>query len=435
MRTFIPSIRVTCSNFEKTASRIRERSHDLRSVEADVRQIISEVQKDGDGALLRLERTFGGGEIPEKKLRVSEREIELARNRTEESLLEAMEQSLRNLSSAQGRLLKRLNFDYRANGFSMNVSARPLSSVGCYAPGGRAAYASSVLMTAGLARLAGVGRVIICTPPGPEGRVHDAILAAASVCGVKEIYRTGGAQAIAALAYGTHSIPKVQKIVGPGGIYVSAAKKLVSGDTAIDFFAGPTELLVVADEGANPLTVAWDLIGQAEHGIDSICGLVTFSDDFARRVRKKLAALVPRLERREFVEGCLERGFTAISTDTRTAARFVDALAPEHVEVMLDDSRSFAESIANAGLILIGPYAPCAVSDYIAGTDHVLPTEGFAQTRAGISVLDFVKVVWTVEGTRKGLKSMLEPLKALSYAEGLPNHYLSVRARFEDVSQ
>ncbi len=434
MRSFIPTIRVTSRNFERAASSIRSRSHDLATVEPTVRAIIGDVRKNGDEAVLRLERKFGGADISRERLRVGQSEIERAGDRVGRPLLDAMKRSLGNLSGAQCELLKRLNFDYEANGFSMNVSARPLSAVGCYVPGGRAAYASSVLMTAGLARLAGVERVVVCTPAAPSGAVSDAILAAAGVCGVGEVYRTGGAQSIAALAYGTESIPKVQKIVGPGGIYVSAAKKLVSGDTGIDFFAGPTELVVVADESADPRTVAWDLIGQAEHGTDSLCGLVTFSNRFAASVRENIGRITPKLERRKFVEGCLRGGFAAVASDVKTAACFVDALAPEHLEVMLGDaSGNFAKSISNAGLILCGPYSPCAASDYIIGTDHVLPTEGFAQKRAGLSVLDFVKLVWTVEGSREGLRSVLRPLKELAYAEGLPNHYLSVRSRFEGM--
>jgi histidinol dehydrogenase len=240
----------------------------------------------------------------------------------------------------------------------------------------------------------------------------------------------GGAQSIAALAYGTKSIPKVSKIVGPGGLYVSAAKKIVSADVPIDFLAGPTEMVVVGDGAADAKLAAWDLMAQAEHGEDSICGLVTWDERLASEVRREVEKVSPTLQRKDYVRGCLRRGFTALCKDRDTAIELVNSLAPEHLELMVDDAKEMAGSISNAGLILTGPYAPGAASDYVIGTDHVLPTEGVARLRAGLTALDFVKVGWVVEGTKRGLKAMLPSLKELAMAEGLPNHFLSAQSRF-----
>ena len=262
--------------------------------------------------------------------------------------------------------------------------------------------------------------------------MSDAILAAARLCGLDGVYRVGGAQAIAALAYGTESIPRVSKIVGPGGLYVSAAKKVVSADVPIDFLAGPTEIVVVGDGKTDARLAAWDLMAQAEHGQDSVCGLVTWDERFARDVRREVEKVSPTLERREHVQGCLSRGFAAVCKDREVAIELVNSLAPEHLELMVEDGQEMAGSVSNAGLILTGVYAPGAASDYCIGTDHVLPTEGVASLRAGLSALDFVKVNWVVGGTRRGLKEMLPSLKELAMAEGLPNHYLSAKSRFRE---
>jgi histidinol dehydrogenase len=286
-------------------------------------------------------------------------------------------------------------------------------------------------MTAGLAKLAGVERVVVCTPPDSGGRVNDAILAAAHLCGVDEVYRCGGAQAIAALAYGTKKIPKVAKIVGPGGAYVALAKKQVSKDVAIDFYAGPTEIAVAVDGSSDAKLAAWDLIAQAEHGGDTLTCLVSLSRRIASEVQTEIGRILPSVERRNLVEKSLTKGVTAICDDRRTACNFISELAPEHLELLTRNPEELAERITSAGLILLGSYAPAAASDYCIGTDHVLPTGGFAANHSGLSVLDFVKLTWKVEATRKGLQRLVEPLGTLSKAEGLPSHYLSVKSRFQ----
>jgi histidinol dehydrogenase len=287
-------------------------------------------------------------------------------------------------------------------------------------------------MTAGVAKIAGVKKVIICTPPGEDGNVGSGILGAAKIVGADEVFAVGGAQAIAAMAYGTESIIPVQKIVGPGGRYVSAAKRLVSHSVETDFQAGPTELVVFADESCEPRIAAWELIGQAEHGRDSLCGLVTYSEEYASRVRLERAKILPGAERRELIEGCLDGGFAAICEDESSACGFLNALAPEHLEIMTERPKRIASMVAGSGLKLLGKYSPCAASDYSVGTNHVIPTDGFSASRGCLSILDFVKLDWTVTGSKEGLRKRLQTIKSFATAEGLPNHYLSAKSRFEE---
>ncbi len=431
----LPLIRVDKkTDAKKIAERIRARPDGLSAAIKGAERIVRTVKEKGDAALLRYSEELEGVALSGGELAVSKEEIEAASRRVSPKLLDAMRFSLKRIQRTQGQLLGRLQFSYVSDGYAIRCVARPLDSVGCYIPGGRASYASTVLMTAGVAKLAGVKRVVLCSPPsggmdGKGARVSDAILAAAKLCGVDEVYRVGGAQSIAALAYGTKSISKVSKIVGPGGLYVSAAKKIVSADVPIDFLAGPTEMVVVGDGDADARLAAWDLMAQAEHGQDSLCGLVTWDAKLAKDVRRVVEQVSPTLERKDFVLGCLRRGFTALCKDRETAIELVNSLAPEHLELMVEDP-SISESISNAGLILTGAYAPGAASDYVIGTDHVLPTEGVARLRAGLTALDFVKVSWVVSGTKQGLRELLPSLKELATAEGLPNHFLSAQARF-----
>ncbi|MGD0638118.1 MAG: histidinol dehydrogenase, partial [Nitrososphaerales archaeon] len=409
--------------------RIRGRRRDLASVEEGAQRIIARVRSGGDAALRELTLELDHAEI-EGRIRLDREEVDGALARVDGGLLDAMRFSLNRIKKTQGQLLRRLSYSYVSDGFVVRTAARGLPSVGCYIPGGRAAYASTVLMTAGVAKLAGVKRVVVCTPPNRDGAINDAILAAASLCGVDEVYRIGGAQSIAALAYGTESVPKVSKIVGPGGLYASVAKRLVSRDVQIDFFAGPTEIVVVGDQTTDARVAAWDLVGQAEHGQDSLCGLITWDPELAESVRGEVIRISSGVERGEFVKGALTRGFTVVCRDRDAAAEIVNALAPEHLELMMEDPGAFSEKVENAGLVLTGMYAPCAASDYCVGTDHVIPTEGYAAIRSNLSVLDFVKLNWTVEGTKAGLKAVLPSLKVLAEAEGLPNHYRSAESRF-----
>ena len=430
-RGLLPLIRVEKKTISRAVGRIRGRPRDLARATKGARTIVKAVRSEGDAALLRYTAVLDGVRLRKASLRVGKEEVDAASERVSSELGAAMRLALKRIRRTQGQLLRRIPFSYVSDGFVVRSVVRPLDSVGCYVPGGKASYASTVLMTVGVAKMAGVKRVVVCSPADEGGKVGDAILAAARLCGVDEVYRVGGAQAIAALAYGTESIPRVSKVVGPGGLYVSAAKKVVSADVPIDFFAGPTEMVVVADRKTDPRLAAWDLVAQAEHGRDGVSCLITWDRGVAEQVRRVAEELSPTLARREFVQATMRRGFAAVCKDRETAVGLVNALAPEHLELLVEDAAGMAESVENAGLILTGPFAPGAASDYAIGTDHVLPTEGGALQRAGLTALDFVKVNWVVEGTKRGLRSILPSVKELALAEGLPNHFLSAQARFE----
>ena len=287
-------------------------------------------------------------------------------------------------------------------------------------------------MTAMPAMAARVPRIVACSPPNAEGKVNPLVLIAADICGVNEVYKVGGAQAIAALAYGTETIKPVKKIVGPGSKYVTAAKILVSKDVTIDMPAGPSEILVLADETANPKFIALDMISQVEHGIDSVAGLITTSEKLTEQVQGWLAKTATGAERGEIVMKALEQyGFIIICKDMAEAIELTNAFAPEHVEVMTRDPGKIAEKITSAGLILVGLYSPVALSDYASGTNHVLPTGGFGRVFSGLSALDFARRVSIVESSKEGLQTVRERVKVMTEVENLPNHYKAVEARFK----
>jgi histidinol dehydrogenase len=431
MNEILGTLVVTEESFANYAEKIRKKASAPPEVVRSVEEIVGRVRAEGDRALFEYAKSLDGAELGGKLL-VPKSEMESAARKQSPELLRALRNSLARIRKVQGSLVPRAGASISHRGFKVRVRPKPLPSVGCYVPGGRASYASSVLMTAGVAKLAGVERVVLCTPAGRDGIVSPALLTAAWMAGVDELYRVGGAHSVAAMAYGTESIARVEKIVGPGGRYVAAAKRLVSGDVATDFYAGPTELLVMADDSCNPEVAGWELIGQAEHGEDTLCGLVTFSEKYADKVRFHIKKTLPSLERREYAEASLKNGFAAVCKDEGTAFDFVNAVAPEHLAVMTRHPERAEARVSRAGLKLLGKYSPCAASDYLVGTDHVIPTAGLALVRGPLSVLDFMKLEWSVAGSAPGLRALLPDLKTLARAEGLPNHYLSARARFED---
>ncbi|TLY15400.1 MAG: histidinol dehydrogenase [Thaumarchaeota archaeon] len=411
MNPILPLLRVSRRNFGAEAARIRDKTRVSAETQGLVYDIIADVKMRGDAALLEYAERFDGVKLEESELRVEDSEIDEAFDSVGPELVRALRFSLRRIRKVQLALFPRARRLVRSEGFTVIARSRPLPSVGCYAPGGRAAYASTVLMTAGVAKFAGVPRVVLTSPPQRHGKVSPAVLAA------------------------TKSLSRVAKIVGPGGVYASVAKRLVAADVETDFYAGPTELIVFADGYCKPRFPAWEVIGQAEHGADTLCGLVTYSKEYANEVRAEILKLLPSLERREYIEASLERGFSAICDSESTACGFIDAVAPEHLEILTRDYVRVGERVERAGLKLLGPYSPCAASDYVAGTDHVIPTAGFSASRGALSVLDFLKLDWSVLGTEAGLWGVIKSLKAIAYAEGLPNHYLSTRSRFGELGQ
>jgi histidinol dehydrogenase len=401
-------------------------------VESDVKAIISQVVKNGDAALIELTEKFDKARLEGEALRVTSREIKDAYNEVSQEQVAALKFMKNKVSRFEKLTLKQAGFKTSKEGITVQNVLRPIESVGCYVPGGQAAYPSTLVMTAVPAKTTGVPRIVVCSPPNAEGTVNPLILVAADICEVNEVYKVGGAQAIAALAYGTETIKPVKKIIGPGSKYVTAAKILVSKDVAIDMPAGPSEVLVLADETANPQLIALDMISQAEHGADSVAGLITTSEKLAEEVQGWLAKTVTGAERGEIVAKALEKyGFIITCRDMAEAVELANVFAPEHVEIMTRNPEKTAEKITSAGLILVGSYSPVALSDYGSGTNHVLPTGGFGSAYSGLSALDFARRVSIVESSKEGLQSVRERVKVMTEAENLPNHYKAVEARFE----
>jgi histidinol dehydrogenase len=401
-------------------------------IENDVKAIISRVVKNGDAALIELTEKFDKARLDAKDLQVTPREIEEANRAASKEQVAALKFIKDKVSAFEKLALDQVGFKTSKEGITVQNVLRPIESVGCYVPGGQAAYPSTLVMTAVPAKAAGVPRIVVCSPPNAEGTINPLVLVAADICGANEIYKVGGAQAVAALAYGTETIQPVKKIVGPGNRYVTAAKILVSKDVAIDMPAGPSEILVLAEETANPQFIALDLVSQAEHGADSVAGLITTSEKLVEEVQGWLAKTAAAAKRGEIVMEALEKyGFIIICNDMAEAVELANVFAPEHIEVMTRNPAQTAEKITSAGLILVGSYSPVALSDYASGTNHVLPTGGFGHAFSGLSALDFVRRVSIVESSREGLRSVRERVKVMTEAENLPNHYRAVEARFE----
>ena len=386
--------------------------------------ILDDVRKNGDSAVKKYEQKFNGRKT--SQLRVSEKEIN--KEKITEAQFDALRSSALRVSITQRRLKKGLVGSVSK---LRGVSFIPITSVGCYVPGGQARYPSSAIMSAITAAEAGVKRIVITSPPGPDGKIDPMTITIAKNCGA-EIYKVGGAQAIGALAYGTKSIPKVDKIVGPGGKFVSIAKLIVSEQTSIDMIAGPTELGIIADSSANPELVALDLISQAEHSNDTMCFVITMSKTLAKQIQKSLEKLIPDVERSIIVKQSISKnGFIAVCKNEKEMVELANKIAPEHLELMVKNAKTLSKKITGAGLSLIGKNTPSSASDYLLGTNHILPTNGFGRTRGGLSVLDFLKLQTTVEEKKSGLKPISDKLKTLTDAEGLPNHYEAVKRRLD----
>lgn len=396
-----------------------------------VKPIIDRVRAEGDSALIHFTERFDEVRLEPGELEVGADEVKAAYSMVSEEQVAALKESKRRLEAVESTRLKGLQFTVELDGVNVKSTVKPLGVVGCYVPGGKAAYPSSLVMNVVPAKVAGVGVIVVCTPPGRTKQICPLTLVAADICGVDNVYRAGGAQAVAAMAYGTETIPRVDKIVGPGNRYVTAAKIAVSDAVAVDKPAGPSEVLVLADDTADPWLIALDMISQAEHGPGGLVGLVTTSPKVAERVERLLSESVAKAPRRRVVEEVLcDGGFIYTVNSLEEAVGFADALAPEHLEVMTAEPRLVAEKVSSAGLVLVGPYTPVSSTDYCMGANHVLPTGGCAKISPGITVLDFLKPVTVVESTMDGLQNVRKHVKALSDAEGLPNHGLAVEGRF-----
>lgn len=393
-----------------------------------VKSIITRVREEGDPAVIHFENTFANAKI--SSLRLTKKEIKGAYRKVPQAQIDAIRMARDRLEKTEKAVMSILKEKtVRNDGITIRKRFVPIRSVGCYVPGGKARYPSSAVMSITPARVAGVGRIAVVSPPDADGNPDPATVVAADMCGASEIYRTGGVQSIAALAHGTKSIQKVDKIVGPGGAFVTEAKSLVSIDTGIDMLAGPTELGIIADAGADPRAVALDLISQAEHGPDTFCFLLTTSAVLADAVNSMISGLLPGLARMDYVDASLSNGFIAVCKNEPTAIEIANEIAPEHLQIMTKDPESVAAGITTPGLVLLGHDTPSAASDYLLGSNHILPTGREGTTRGSLSVLDFVKLATHVSASKKSLSKISEHLEALTRAEGLPNHYEAVRGR------
>jgi histidinol dehydrogenase len=403
-----------------------------QALQDSVKAIITRVRMNGDSALIEFAEKFDKAALAPKTLRASADEIKEAYAQVTQQQIDALKFMKQKVSAFQKQLLNQTDSETSSDGIYIQTVLRPIESVGCYVPGGQAAYPSTLVMTVVPAKVGGVRRVVVCSPSDSAGKVNPLVLVAADICGVDEVYKVGGAQAIAALAYGTATIAPVRKIVGPGSKYVTTAKVLVSTDVAIDMPAGPSEVLVLADESADARLIAYDMVSQAEHGGDSVAGLITTSEKLAVEVQKSLEKLVASAERGEKVSESLSKyGFIITCDSIEEMVCLANQFAPEHLEVMTANAQNIARKLT-AGLILVGPFSPVALSDYGSGTNHVLPTGGFAQAFSGLSVFDFMRRVSIVESSKSGLEKVKDNIRVMAETENLPNHYRAIETRFTE---
>lgn len=419
---------------QETQELIQRSKLDAEGAMDTVRNILDAVKENGDLALKQYTEKFDRADVD--VIRVDDEEIEKSFLNLDENLINALEKAADNIAKFHKAQIPEEWFVEVEQGVMAGQVIRPLDSVGCYIPGGRAVYPSTILMTVIPAKIAGVSRIICCTPPQPDGSIKDVVLAAAKVAGATEIYRVGGAQAVAAMAYGTETIPVVDKIVGPGNIFVTAAKKLVYGDVDIDFPAGPSEVLIIADETGNPDYIAMDMMAQAEHDPNAACVLVTTSKTIATKVDRSIKELVNRMQRSEIIIESLEKyGIIAIAGSIDEAVNFSNEYAPEHLIIMTKDPEVVLNDIKNAGSIFLGELTPVSAGDYGSGTNHVLPTSGCAKMYSGLSAESFIKKPTVQRLSDKGVLNLNEMVTTLAEYEGLYAHAESFKKRVVDVEK
>lgn len=401
--------------------------------EESVHEIIKNVKERGDEAVFAYTKQFDGAQISSENVRVTPSEIDEAYEKVDEKLLAVIRKSLVNIRSYHEKQKRYSWFDSTEDGTLLGQKVTPLATVGVYVPGGKAVYPSSVLMNVVPAKVAGVKRIVMTTPPSRDGKIPPSTLVAAKEAGVDEIYKVGGAQAIAALAFGTESIPKADKITGPGNIYVALAKKAVYGHVSIDSVAGPSEILVLADETANPRYVAADLLSQAEHDEMASAILVTTSETLANEVVKEIEGFLQTLSRADIIRKSLEQyGFILLADNMADAVDAVNEIASEHLEIVTKDAFQVMTKIRNAGAIFIGEYSSEPLGDYFAGPNHVLPTNGTAKFFSPLSVDDFIKKSSIVYYSKEALAPVHDDIIAFAQAEQLTAHANSIRVRFEE---
>jgi len=420
---------IKVTNVEKFAAKIIPKQPQKNKT--IVESILKNVKKNGDDAIRKYEKKFTGANL--SSLRLTQTEIKNAYSKVSKTELSALRLAKARLEKTES-IIKSILKNKTINNDGIKISKKfiPIQSVGCYIPGGLAKYPSSVIMSVVPAKVAGVKRVVVVSPPNSDGKIDPLTIVAANICGANEIYKTGGAQSIAALSYGTKTISKVDKIVGPGGSFVTTAKSLINNQTGIDMLAGPTELGIIADNSANPKFVALDLISQAEHSSDTFCYLITTSEKLAKSVSNIISKLLSKIQRGNIVKSSLKNnGFIAICRTKSDMIKLANTLAPEHLEIMAKNPESLSSKITTPGLILLGNNTPSSASDYVLGSNHILPTNGFGKIRGSLSVLDFIKINTQVTCSKSSLSKISKYLEVLTNAEGLPNHYEAVRGRLK----
>ena len=400
--------------------------------ESAVAEIIETVKKGGDEALFSYTEKFDHCKMDAAHIRVTREEIDEAYQKVDADFVEVMKKSAANIRAFHEKQLRNSWFDPKPDGTILGMKILPIAIAGVYVPGGKAAYPSSVLMNVLPAKVAGVERIIMTTPPGADGKVNPGTLVAAHIAGVDEIYKVGGAQAIAAMAFGTQSIPKVDKITGPGNIFVALAKKACFGYVSIDSIAGPSEILVIADETANPRYVAADLLSQAEHDELASAILITTSKTLADQVSIEVDRFVANLSRREIIEKSLNNyGYILLVDSLDEAADTANEIASEHLEILTKDPFAMMTKIRNAGAIFLGEYSSEPLGDYFAGPNHVLPTNGTARFFSPLNVGDFLKKTSIISYSRPALEKIHQDIECFAENEGLTAHANSIRVRFE----
>jgi len=416
------------SDDERKALLERQKT-EFKDIEPSVRKIIDDVRSRGSAAVAEYAKKYDKAEL--SRFRVTADEMARALRETPKPLVDAMTVAADNIFKFQSRQMPS-EFRLKSKGSVLGQKIEPFARIGVYAPGGTATYPSTVLMGCIPAKVAKVPEIVVCTPPRPDGTINDAMLVAADLAGATEVYKIGGVQAIAAMAYGISEMAPVEKIVGPGNKYVTVAKQLVSQDCDIEFLAGPSEILIIADDSAEPEMVAYDMLAQLEHDIDAKAVLVSLSEELASKVLDKMRELGKTLPRSEIIAQAMQKGCTVLTSDSLDQAiDFANDYAPEHILLAMRDSEDEMKNICNAGSIFLGTYSSVAFGDYCAGPNHILPTMGLAATRGALSPLDFIKMIPYQRTSRSGANKLAKVAATIARAEGLEAHARAAESRLK----
>jgi histidinol dehydrogenase len=418
-------------DYKKVARIFQERDGNTQKEEIVVRKILNDVKAQGDKALVSYSRKYDYPEFSVGSIKLGHKEISQAKKNISPDFIKILEKAIKNITEFHSEEKRRiLSWEKKKKDSFIGQRVIPIEKIGVYVPGGRAPLCSTVLMNVIPAKIAGVGKIVFCTPFGKEGKINPYILSAADLLGIKDIYCLGGAQAIAAMAYGTETVPKVDKIVGPGNIYVALAKKMVFGNVGIDSFAGPSEVLIIADDSADPKFVAADLLSQAEHDPDAQAVLITDSLQLAKSVEKEVNIQKELLSRKSIIDVSLKKnGMMIVVEDLDQAIELSNLKAPEHLELMVKDPSFLLKKVKNAGAVFLGAYTPESVGDYWAGPNHVLPTGGTARFSSSLSVYDFIKRTNYMSYSKAALEKINTEIAKIAEVEGLTAHANSVKIR------